>query len=126
MVFSYHCLRGCSIELEFCLFILVVVAVVVYVCYLFALTAGPFTFPIQGDINQYGEFFINITLGSPPQTLRVQIDSGMVLFVVGKCEILIIVLGALLYTCCHGVLCLCCCYAVVLLCGVVLCRVVVM
>eukprot|EP01111_Echinosteliopsis_oligospora_P006027 TRINITY_DN1995_c0_g1_i1.p1 TRINITY_DN1995_c0_g1~~TRINITY_DN1995_c0_g1_i1.p1 ORF type:complete len:413 (-),score=127.06 TRINITY_DN1995_c0_g1_i1:8-1246(-) len=37
---------------------------------------GPFVFPLQGDIDRYAEYFVNITLGTPPQTFRVQVDSG--------------------------------------------------
>jgi hypothetical protein len=41
------------------------------------LKAGQYTFPLQGNINQYAEFFVNISIGSPtPQILRVQVDTG--------------------------------------------------
>lgn len=39
--------------------------------------AGPIVFPIQGSINQYAEFFINVSIGSPPQILRLQVDTGI-------------------------------------------------
>jgi len=39
-------------------------------------TGGHGIFPLQGDIDRYAEFFVNITLGTPPQTIRVQVDSG--------------------------------------------------
>jgi len=41
-----------------------------------SLKAGPYIFPMQGSINQYAEFFVNISLGNPPQILRVQVDTG--------------------------------------------------
>jgi hypothetical protein len=44
------------------------------------ITAGPTTYPIQGSIDQYAEFFVNISIGTPPQILRVQVDTGMHLF----------------------------------------------
>jgi hypothetical protein len=35
---------------------------------------------VQGNVNQFAEYFINISIGTPPQILRVQIDSGVKLF----------------------------------------------
>lgn len=40
-------------------------------------TAGPGVFPLQGNINQYMEFFVNISIGTPGQILRVMVDTGM-------------------------------------------------
>jgi len=55
-----------------------------------SLKAGPSVYPLQGDINQYAEFFVNLSIGTPPQILRVQIDTGstdLVVFATGcdKC-----------------------------------------
>jgi len=54
-----------------------------------SLKAGPSVFPLQGNINQYAEFFINISIGTPPQILRVQVDTGstdLVVFATGCSE----------------------------------------
>jgi hypothetical protein len=45
-------------------------------CYFYCYSAGPSTYPLQGNINQYAEFFVNVSIGTPPQILRVQVDTG--------------------------------------------------
>jgi len=55
-----------------------------------SLKAGPNVYPLQGNIDQYAEFFVNVSIGTPAQVLRVQVDTGstdLVVFATGcyKC-----------------------------------------